>query len=431
MKIEKQYMISKETIIKARKGETEAFATIYKTYFKRIHFIANQFVLNDELAKDLAQDIFVTIYENIKGLNEPSAFHSWIKKITYNKCINYNRVKFRTVTFDDEQAVDNIVDEKLKEPIDIVEGDRIMGVIESSLNEMNESLKCVGLLRYFEGYSIQEIASTLEIPRGTVKSRLFRIKSHLKNNLKAAGISPKSFGCALFLPNLIAQGYQCLYLQTSVSAGAKIVFGIGATGVFTTTKVATTLLVATVITILPVFYLSNRNQPVFAEMKPIEVNTLEKIKPTVDEAKIVNVYYDEAWTREPVLINVELTNQNYDEILIDDEKTNYVYENGRHTIKIIRNGNIIDQKEIDIANIDIESPYGRSEREGNSFKVYLSDDTSYVNPNTISLLRNGIKSKEFAYDQDRNILSITTKKHYQDELYISDYAGNIFKIEFE
>ncbi|MDL2276941.1 hypothetical protein LJC02_04735, partial [Breznakia sp. OttesenSCG-928-G09] len=216
-----------------------------------------------------------------------------------------------------------------------------------------------------------------------------------------------------------------------VSAGAKIVFGIGATGVFTTTKVATTLLVATVITILPVFYLSNRNQPVFAEMKPIEVNTLEKIKPTVDEAKIVNVYYDEAWTREPVLINVELTNQNYDEILINDEKTNYVYENGRHTIKIIRNGNIIDQKEIDIANIDIESPYGRSERKGNSFKVYLSDDTSGVNPNTISLLRNGVNSKEFTYDQNHNILSITTQRHYQDELYISDYAGNIFKIEFE
>lgn len=395
MNQKKQYLISDDIVVNAQKGDTEAFTVIYQAYFSKISFVTRQFAINEEAAKDLTQEIFITVYQKIHELQEPKALHSWIQKISYHKCFNYNRSKYRIVNFDEENAAEEVEDTKLKDALEIVEEKRMMNTIEQSLNEMTINLKTVGLLRYIEGMSVNEIADLLSILKGTVKSRLSTVRTNLKGDLKRKGITPSNYMVVILFPGIVSQ-YFSNYIF-SQSAGATGTLSLLS---YKISAVVGSLLITSVVA-GSAFTIWNNTQE--TQMVGHSINT-EVFQPTPIEAKellaaeIQNIYVDTNWTNQPVYVHVETTSDAYDEIRVNNTPTQYVYENGTHKVQLIKDGSVIDEKSIEVRNIDIESPYGSSGRNGNSFVIYLKDDLAGVDPSSITLIRNGVSSDEYIYD---------------------------------
>lgn len=430
MNQKKQYLISDDIVVNAQKGDTEAFTVIYQAYFPKISFVTRQFAINEEAAKDLTQEIFITVYQKIHELQEPKAFHSWIQKISYHKCLNYNRSKYRIVNFDEENAAEEVEDTKLKDALEIVEEKRMMNTIEESLNEMTINLKTVGLLRYIEGMSVNEIADILNVPKGTVKSRLSTVRTNLKGDLKRKGITPSNYMVVILFPGIVSQYFSNYIFSQSAGATGTLSSSLFS---YKVSALVGSLFVTSVVA-GSAFTIWNNTQDTQMVGHSINTDVFQPAPIVVKEsiaAEIQNIYVDTNWTNQPVYVHVETTNDDYDEIKVNNTTAQYVYENGTHKVQLIKDGNVIDEKSIEVTNIDIESPYGSSDRNGNSFVIYLRDDLAGVDPSSITLIRNGVRSDEYSYDSQSNTLAVTTQRSYDDLIYISDYAGNVFEISFE
>ncbi|MDQ0359832.1 RNA polymerase sigma factor [Breznakia pachnodae] len=424
--------IDEDVIRKAQQADTEAFSKIYKAYYNKVYFIAYQYYRNEESAKDIVQEVFIRVHNKIDTLKEPKAFASWLSRVTYTTCVNHDRNKLKTVDLGEKTTVEDFVDNSHVSISDELEGKRVNEIIMESLENMSTPMKSVGLLRYYDGLQIGEIAEILDVPRGTVNSRISRIKVKLKEDLKRNGISPKNYSIVL-APATISLAYQTLsanmvlgsasanellekIVNTKTLAKSGILLKLALGGTATTVAVAGILIF---------------NQP----KAPVENNqtvtpVVEKPVKEVEEdvATFSNISYLEDWTNEAVNLNITTTNDNYDQILVNGVATTSVTENGNYTIQLVNDEAVIDQREIEVTNIDIHSPNGSYEKKGDTFTYYLSDDLSKINPDSIRFYKNNQTSEDYKYNEENNTLTIVSKGSTIDKFYISDYAGNELEI---
>ncbi|MFV0394618.1 MAG: RNA polymerase sigma factor [Coprobacillaceae bacterium] len=206
----KSYMVPENIIIRAQGGDKEAFTIIYKSYYNKVFFTAMHFFNDKEVAHDVVQEVFIRVYRKVNSLNEPKAFHSWIQRITYNECLNRTRKKTNIIDLGDDMDIDDFSDEETLDPSDALEQQRMKEVVITSLETMSIPLKSVGLLRFNEELKIDEIADILDIPKGTVNSRINKIKRILKTDLESQGISPLHYSAGIISPMMLKEAYTIL-----------------------------------------------------------------------------------------------------------------------------------------------------------------------------------------------------------------------------
>ncbi|WP_153556498.1 RNA polymerase sigma factor [Roseimaritima sediminicola] len=162
------------------RGEAEAFDELVRSYAPRLVRMAYALVGNREDAEDLAQEAFSKAYFKLDSFAGRSSFFTWLYRITVNLSISKRRKRrlettHQAVALDDapppatDSTADGAVDTQeqiaqLRQAIDQLEGDR----------------RAVLVLRDLEGLDYDQIAKVLEIPKGTVRSRLHRARSDLK-----------------------------------------------------------------------------------------------------------------------------------------------------------------------------------------------------------------------------------------------------------
>ena len=157
---------------------------LYNEAYKAVYWTAMSILKNKEDAEDVVQDTFITAYETYDTLNDKSKAVSWVKKIAANKCLNIVTRK-RTVNADDEffENTEEVPEDFL--PDSIVESEEkrkiIMDIINNSLSE---DTAMTVILFYFNEMSIKEIAERLNIPQGTVLSRLNYAKKKIKKEVE-------------------------------------------------------------------------------------------------------------------------------------------------------------------------------------------------------------------------------------------------------
>ena len=143
-------------------------------------------VHNSEDAVELAQDTFVRAYQNLSKFEERSSFSTWLYRIAVNLAIDWRRHEGRHVTLRGEEAetelgrIPSVTGDSFKE---VARGETA-GKIREALDELTAEQRTVILLREVEGLSYDEIAETLNCPRGTVMSRLFYARTRLRELLK-------------------------------------------------------------------------------------------------------------------------------------------------------------------------------------------------------------------------------------------------------
>jgi len=174
-------------ILLSQKGNKQAFGVLVKRYMQRSYYVALGLVHSHDDALDLSQDAFVRAYRAIKRFEPGRQFFTWYYQILRNLCFNFNRDRKKNVyRFSDipENEVIQFREKDTVQPDKILEKKEVADKLWKAINKLTESEKEAIILREFQGYSYQEMAEILDIPIGTVMSRLYHARKHLANELQ-------------------------------------------------------------------------------------------------------------------------------------------------------------------------------------------------------------------------------------------------------
>jgi RNA polymerase sigma-70 factor (ECF subfamily) len=185
--------IGKEVIESCKAGDKEAFKAVVLFYQKKVFNIAYRMLGNSEEAKDLAQEVFLSVFDSIRSLREETKFDVWLTQITLNHCRNRWKYLKRRYYFDSDSLDDPIETENGNMPrqhYDLsdtpevsYEKKMIQQLIQRGLLKLKEDQRELIVLRDLQGYSYEEIGKLFHLPEGTVKSKLHRARMDLKEVL--------------------------------------------------------------------------------------------------------------------------------------------------------------------------------------------------------------------------------------------------------
>jgi RNA polymerase sigma-70 factor, ECF subfamily len=165
-------------------GDELAWEALVRRFQARIYGIAYHYVGNAEDARDLAQEAFIRIFQNLAAFPDPTKFLPWIIRITRNACIDHlRRKKARPPAHD--VVVDGLLTLQAPggDPDQLYVADSRKRLIHSALLEMSDLNREMILLKDIQGLALEEIASLINVPLGTVKSRSNRARIELAHKL--------------------------------------------------------------------------------------------------------------------------------------------------------------------------------------------------------------------------------------------------------
>jgi RNA polymerase sigma-70 factor, ECF subfamily len=180
--------VSSPDLILARRaaaGHSDAWDELIERYGERLYNLALHFAGNREEAEDLTQEIFLRLYTNLRLYRGDCPLVSWALRLSRNLCIDHyrrNRQERRSLRVSEEilahvPAGDDIhAEAQWREEIEAV---------HVALREMPEDMAEVVLLRDLQGWSLEEVSAFLDIPMGTVKSRLHRARLDVADRVQA------------------------------------------------------------------------------------------------------------------------------------------------------------------------------------------------------------------------------------------------------
>lgn len=162
-----------------------AFKTLFDAYHHRIFALVYPVVRSQEEAEDIVQETFVRVYNNAAGFERNSSFFTWIYRIAMNLAIDFTRRKKNKAHSEYSEAhhdsadVDWIAPWREAAPDHKVFHDELQAKMKAALDALPHNHREVLLLREVEGLSYEECADTLNVPKGTIMSRLFHARKKL------------------------------------------------------------------------------------------------------------------------------------------------------------------------------------------------------------------------------------------------------------
>ena len=175
----------RKVVALAQGGDSYAFERLVIAHQKQVYNLALSMVKNENDAQDLSQDAFLRAYNSLQNFRGDSKFSVWLYRLTSNLCIDFLRKRRRetvvSLSFEDddgEMEELEIPDERFL-PETELERRELREQVAKGLNELNAEYRQILVLREINGLSYEEIADTLSLETGTVKSRLFRARRRL------------------------------------------------------------------------------------------------------------------------------------------------------------------------------------------------------------------------------------------------------------
>jgi len=188
-------------IERARNGDEEAFVLIYERFSPQIYRYVYRLVGNQELADDITQETFLKAFQGIRSIARDSNVSAWLYRIASNACFDILRrrklITWMPILEESEKTGEFTSDDFAPQVIE-------SQIVRRTLREMPPALAVCLVLRSVEGFSCEEIAEILKIPKGTVFSRLARAReafmqgyrdfSHNTEPLSMDGLDDKGEG---------------------------------------------------------------------------------------------------------------------------------------------------------------------------------------------------------------------------------------------
>lgn len=175
-----------EAVEKAKQGDQKAKEVLYTETCQSVYFLARNMVKSDEDAMDIVHDSYICVFQSLDNIKNAAGFKSYLRTTVANRCKNYLKKKkplyLSDMTEDGTELeledTDGVIPGELVGNEDVIEC--VRRVVESLPEEQR---MCV-ILRYYDEMSLQEIADTLEVSLGTVKSRLSRASKKMRDEIE-------------------------------------------------------------------------------------------------------------------------------------------------------------------------------------------------------------------------------------------------------
>ena len=176
---------------RARQGDRAAFQQLFEKYHRRAFAIALGVVKRPEDARDVVQEAFIKVHKHVATFQGNSTFYTWLYRIVINLSIDHLRRKRKNVEWDegfitkDDAAGDGTLVPKVEDenPSKTIVRRELTAQIQAALETLPEIHRAVILLREVEGMSYEEMAQVLDVPKGTIMSRLFHARRKMQEQL--------------------------------------------------------------------------------------------------------------------------------------------------------------------------------------------------------------------------------------------------------
>ena len=178
-----------ELVVRACSGRTDAFAVLVARYEGQIYNTVAHLVGSQQDAEDIAQEVFMKAFRGLGGFRQEARFGTWLYGIMLNCVRSHWRSQGRrraTVSLDRRGSdEDPILDPPSEQDGPVARSVRheTVQMVRDAITELAEDLREIVVLRDIDGLSYDEMAEALGLPLGTVKSRLFRARSVLKDKI--------------------------------------------------------------------------------------------------------------------------------------------------------------------------------------------------------------------------------------------------------
>jgi len=183
--------VDQQLVERVQRGDKHAFDLLVTKYQRKLGRLISRFVRDPAEAEDVTQDAFIKAYRALPGFRGESAFYTWLYRIGINTAKNHlltNKRRAPTSTPFDAEESESFEDASLLREVNTPENElmskQVVGVVQASLQQLPEDLRSALTLREIEGLSYEEIAIVMDCPIGTVRSRIFRAREAVAENLR-------------------------------------------------------------------------------------------------------------------------------------------------------------------------------------------------------------------------------------------------------
>jgi RNA polymerase sigma-70 factor (ECF subfamily) len=169
-------------IRKAQEGDVDAFESLVREYQQKIYALCRRLTGAHQSADDLAQETFIKAYFALAKFDSRWPFYPWLRKIAVNTSLNYLKARNRERPLLDEAMAGRRDGSRPAQdlPQARLEQAEFEEKFRTSVGSLPEEQRSVFVLRFYEGLSYEEISRALDLPHGTVMSRLSRARQKLK-----------------------------------------------------------------------------------------------------------------------------------------------------------------------------------------------------------------------------------------------------------
>lgn len=179
-----------QCIAAVRGGDRQAYGSLVIKYQDRLFNTLARLVGSADDAQDLTQEALTQAYLKLDSFQGNSAFYTWLYRIAFNLAMSHRRKRIPVTVLDGqpESRIPEPVD-RGESPEELMATQQRIASVKEAIGQLPDDQRQVVVLREIEGCDYQQIAEILDIPLGTVRSRLFRARMELKNKLASIQLS--------------------------------------------------------------------------------------------------------------------------------------------------------------------------------------------------------------------------------------------------
>jgi RNA polymerase sigma-70 factor, ECF subfamily len=183
--------IDRQLVERAQRGDKRAFELLVEKYQRKLARLLSRFIRDPAEVEDVTQEAFIKAYRALPAFRGDSAFYTWLYRIGINTAKNYLMAMGRRAPTSTEVEADEAEGfeegEQLRDintPESVLLSNEIAATVNATIEQLPEELRTAIQLREIEGMSYEDIARVMECPIGTVRSRIFRAREAIAEQLR-------------------------------------------------------------------------------------------------------------------------------------------------------------------------------------------------------------------------------------------------------